>query len=481
MPRKGLRSRAFAAALLLCTSLADCTVGPDYHAPSVALDNFPGAAAVSARKAEVVAPPLDRWWLGFHEPELTKIVQRALDQNLDFAASLARVQQSRAVAQEAGAALLPTMDLTAQGTVQHQSVESPVGKIARGFPGYNRDQRIYDVGAAASWEIDLFGGLRRDQNAAKAEFQVAEADRLGTRISVAADAADAYFQIRGYQNRIAITRRQVDVNDHLLRLVKLQFGSGLASDREVARTEALVTQARANLPPLKIALDAQINRLDVLMGAQPGTYAGELAVVTAIPALPAIGDETRPVDVLRRRPDIAAAERRLAAANERIGAAISDYYPKISLSGALGFDSLGSTHLFTPSAFEPIGSGALRWRLFDFGKIDAEVAQARGADAEALAHYRQTVLEAAEDVDDAFTSLTQTEAHADDLRDEVAALTRARDMSQQSYRSGAIALTDVLDADRQLLTAQDELAASRADSARAVVRTFRAIGGGWST
>ena len=119
--------------------------------------------------------------------------------------------------------------------------------------------------------------------------------------------------------------------------------------------------------------------------------------------------------------------------------------------------------------------------MFDFGKIDAEVAQARGADAEALAHYRQTVLEAAEDVDDAFTSLTQTEAHADDLRDEVAALTRARDMSQQSYRSGAIALTDVLDADRQLLTAQDELAASRADSARAVVRTFRAIGGGWST
>ncbi len=474
------RLAAFAATLLLGTGLAACTVGPDYHAPSVTLATFPGTTAVAARKTAVAAPPLDRWWLGFHDPELTRIVQRALDQNLDLAASLARVQQSRAVAQEAGAELLPTFDLAAQGSAQHQSLQSPIGKIASGFPGYNRDQRLYDVGASASWEIDLFGGLRREENAARAELQVAEADRLGTRVSVAADAADAYFQIRGYQNRLAVTRNQIDVNSHLLKLVKLQLGNGLASEREVAQSEALVKQAQASLPPLQIALDAQLNRLDVLMGVQPGSYAGELTIVTAIPALPAIGAEDRPVDVLRRRPDIAAAERRLAAANERIGAAISDYYPKISLSGALGFDSLGSNHLFTAGAFEPIGTGALRWRLFDFGKIDAEVAQARGADAEALALYRQTALKAAEDVDNAFTTLTQTETHTQELQDEVSALTRARDMSQQSYESGAIPLTDVLDADRQLLTAQDEFAASRADAARAVVRTFRAIGGGWT-
>lgn len=481
MSHNSPRAAALAAALLLGTGLAACTVGPDYHGPSVTLGAFPGTDAVAARKTAVAAPPLDRWWVGFNDPELTRIVDRALDQNLDLAASLARVRQSRAAAQEAGADLLPSFDLDAQGSAQHQSLQSPIGKIASALPGYHRDQRLYDVGASASWEIDLFGGLRRAENAARAEVQVAEADRLGTRVSVAADAADAYFQIRGYQNRLAVTRNQIGVNSHLLQLVQLQLRNGLASEREVAQSEALVKQAEASVPSLQIALDAQLNRLDVLMGVQPGTYAGELAIVTAIPALPAIGSADRPVDVLRRRPDIAAAERRLAASNERIGAAISDYYPKISLSGALGFDSLSSNHLFTPRAFEPVGTGALRWRLFDFGKIDAEVAQARGANAEALALYRQTALKAAEDVDNAFTSLTQTETHTVELQDEVSALTRASDMSQQSYQSGAIPLTDVLDADRQLLVAKDDLAATRADAARAVVRTFRAIGGGWTT
>lgn len=473
--------RARVAALLLATSLAACTVGPDYHAPKITLGAFPGSAAVAARQATTAAPPIDHWWTGFNDPELTRIVQRALDQNLDLAAAMARVEQSRAAAGAAGARLLPSGDLAAQATAQQQSLVSPIGKIASSFPGYNRDQRLYDVGPAASWELDLFGGLRRETNAARAEVQVAEADRLGTRISVAADAADAYFQIRGYQGRIAVTRDQIATNDHLLQLVRLQLRNGVASEREVAQSQALVEQARASLPPLQIALDAQLNRLDVLMGAQPGTYAGELAIPAAIPALPAIGDKDGPVDVLRRRPDIAAAERRLAAANERIGAAIADYYPKISLSGALGFDSLGGDHLFSGRAFEPVGSGALRWRLFDFGRVDAEVAQARGADAEALARYRQTALAAAEDVGDAFTALTQSENHTRDLQDEVASLTRARDMSQQSYQSGAIPLTDVLDADRELLVAQDGLAASRADAARAAVRTFRAIGGGWTS
>jgi outer membrane protein TolC len=185
------------------------------------------------------------------------------------------------------------------------------------------------------------------------------------------------------------------------------------------------------------------------------------------------------MDVLRRRPDIIAAERRLAASNERIGAAISDYYPKISLSGALGVDSLNSGHLFSSSAFQAVGVGALRWRLLDFGKIDAEVAQARGANAEALAVYRQAVLRAAEDVENSFSLLSQTEAYQSELQAQVQELVQARDLSEQAYRAGSITLTDVLDADRQLLAAQDELDASKADAARAAVVVFRALGGGW--
>jgi outer membrane protein TolC len=219
--------------------------------------------------------------------------------------------------------------------------------------------------------------------------------------------------------------------------------------------------------------------LDVLMGAQPGTYAQELAKPGPIPAIPPIGDDDQPLDVLRRRPDIVAAERRLAASSERIGAALSDYYPKISLSGALGFDSISYNHLVTSNAFQPVGTGALRWRLFDFGKIDAEVANARGVNAEALALYRQIALKAAEDIENAFMALSQTRARQQELQDEVTSLTRARDLSELAYKAGAIPLTDVLDADRQLLGARDDLDRTRADSARAAVRTFRALGGGW--
>jgi outer membrane protein TolC len=266
----------------------------------------------------------------------------------------------------------------------------------------------------------------------------------------------------------------------LLDLVRLRFAHGLAADREVAQAEALLSEARASLQPLRIDLEAQLNRLDVLMGAQPGTYAAELKVPAAIPSVPAIAAGT-PADLLRRRPDVVAAERRLAAASARIGVAISDYYPKFSLSGLLGFESLSPGNLCKAATFQPAAVAGLRWRLFDFGKVDAEVAQARGADAEALAQYRLSILRAAEDVENAFTRLVQLEAHAEELQREVAALTRARDLSQSAYQAGINPLSDVLDARRQLLSAQDELAHTRADAARAAVQTFRALGGGWSS
>lgn len=464
----------------LLLTLGGCAVGPHYVKPASNLAGFHSANAVASRATQTPAPSLDSWWQGFNDPELTRIVQRALDQNLDLAAALARVQQSRAAARGAGAQMLPSFDLSAQASRQRQSLESPVGRIARNFPGYDRNQSLYDVGAAASWEIDLFGGLRRVAHAATAEAQAAEAARMGTRISVAADAADAYLRVRGDQVRMAVVGDQVATNVRLLDLVQRRFTQGLAADREVAQTEALLAGARASLQPLQIDLEAQLNRLDVLMGVQPGTYAATLSETANIPSAPAIGG-TAPTDVLRRRPDIIAAERRLAAANDRIGAAIAEYYPKFSLSALLGFESSTPDHLFRAATFQPQGMFGMRWRLFDFGKIDAEVAGARGADAEALAEYRLSVLHAAEDVENAFTALVQLETHVTELEREAAALERARNLSQMAYERGVIALTDVLDANRQKLTADDALAQARVDVARASVSAFRALGGGWSS
>jgi hydrophobe/amphiphile efflux-1 (HAE1) family protein/NodT family efflux transporter outer membrane factor (OMF) lipoprotein len=472
-----LKATAMVLALSLC--VGGCAVGPRYVKPTTNLAPFHNLAGVNATKPAFPAPTLESWWTGFNDPMLATVVQRALDQNLDLAAAFARVRQARAAAAAAGAQLLPTADLEATGTAVHQSVVNPFGSVANGFPGYSRDQREYTVGAAASWEIDLSGGLRRGRAAAADELQAAEAERLGTRITVAAEAADAYVQVREFQARLAVAQQLIDTDTHLLELVEVRRRVGVADDREVAQAEALLEQARSTVPSLRVALEAQLNRLDVLMGAQPGTYAEELSKPGTIPGIPAIGDADQPLDVLRRRPDIIAAERRLAASNERIGVAISDYYPKISLSGVLGFDSTNGGTLFNGKAFQPIGTGALRWRLFDFGKIEAEVAQSRGAYAEALAEYRQAALRATEDIENALIELAQTRVRLEELQGEVKSLTRARDLSERAYKAGAIPLTDVLDADSQLLVARNDVESTRAAAARAAVRTFRALGGGW--
>jgi outer membrane protein TolC len=244
-----------------------------------------------------------------------------------------------------------------------------------------------------------------------------------------------------------------------------------------------VAQARATIPPLLTERAIQLNRLDVVMGAQPGTYAAELAApdngTAPATAVPTISVAQGPADLLRRRPDVIAAERRLAASNARIGVASAAYYPQVSISTLLGFSSLGSAGLISAQSFQPQVAAGLRWRLFDFGRVDAEVAQAKGANAEALAVYRKSMLRATEDVENAVVTLTGLEAQHTDLAQQVSAQTRARDASEEAYKGGALSLYEVLEEDRQLLTARDELARVDADNARAAVSTFRALGGGW--
>jgi len=467
--------------VVFSAALAGCEVGPRYEGPpDTHLTNFHNGTAVAARQVDGASPALETWWDGFQDPALTRIIERALAQNLDLQQAIARVDQARAVAREAGANLLPSGSAKASATRLHQSLNGPLGSIARNLPAYDRDQNFFDPGVGAQWEIDLFGGLRRGREAARDEAEAAEAQQLGVRVSIVADAADAYFQVRGNQARLAIAQTQVETDMRLLEILRLRFSRGASDNKEVAQGEALLAQARATIPPLKTALESQLNRLDVLMGAQPGTYSAELSTPGDIPRAPAIPAGQSASELLRRRPDILAAERRLAASDARIGVAVAEYYPKVSLSAVLGFESLDSGRIFTAESFQPAATAGLRWRLFDFGRVDAELAQANSANAQALLAYRQTILRATEDVENSFMSLAQLELQTRELATEVDALGRARDASQQSYLAGASSLTDVLDADRQSLVAQDELARTRADADRAAVLSFRALGGGWS-
>ena len=463
-------------ALLLVTA---CSVGPAYHKPDSALtSSIAGEDLLNQRQGDAPAPSLDRWWLGFQDQVLTGIVQRALDENLSLAVAMARVDQARAVAAAAGAVRLPKVDLDGRVLHQRQSLKSPEGQLASAFPGYERNQTIEAIGVGASWEADLAGGLAHGQQAAVEELHAAEAAGTGVRISVAAEAADAYFRIRGAQQRIVVAEEQIHTQGALVGLVQDRFAAGLASKREIAQAQALLLQARTTVPPFRTELAQQINRLDVLLGMQPGTFAGRLMSEHQEYTIPTIAADLGPSELLRRRPDVIAAERRLAASNARIGMAVSEYYPRVSLGGVLGFESLHGA-LITSAAFQPQGLFGLHWRLFDFGRVDAEVQRAKGAYAEALAEYRQTMLRAAEDVASAITTLIQLELQRVDLVQEINAHRTARDAAEDAYQGGAVSLIEVLDEDLKLLRARDQLAQLDATNARAAIATFRVLGGGW--
>ncbi|MCW1431242.1 efflux transporter outer membrane subunit [Novosphingobium sp. JCM 18896] len=458
-------------ALLLATSLSACAVGPEYVRPQVAL------TPAYATPAQVAAPDA-QWWRRFDDPLLDRVVERVLAQNLDIAAAGARIAQARAVARGAGAALLPTGEVGASAETAKQSLNSPFGAAAHEL-GFPRSYDLYTAGAQASWEVDLFGGLTRQQQAARADAAGATADAAAVRLSVVAEAVDAYLQLRGLQARLAVAERQRDTEHALVGLIRQRVDQGVSAERELQRALGEEEGVSASLPPLRAAIAGQMNRLDMLMGAQAGTWRAELATAGAIPLGPDPSGSSNPAELMRRRPDVVAAERRLVAANARIGAAMAEYYPHLSLSGVLNVVSLGTSSLFTGNSVQASAGAGLRWRLFDFGRIDAEVAQSKGREAEALALYRSSILHATEDVENAFVRLGEGRTEVATLERQVAALRLARTQTQSAYESGVVALLDVLDADRALLEASDRLEQARAQQARASVAAIRALGGGY--
>ena len=471
-----LRLAATAAALLV---LAACAVGPDYRRPPDGLHPFQVPVESPTESVDSDAVERDSWWTGFGDPLLTQFVETARAANLSVAASLSRVQAARALARYAGEQLLPAVGAESQAARTQVSLESPIGQIASHLPGFDRSQTSYEVGASASWEIDLFGGLRRGRQAARAQFEAVEAAHTGVRITVSADTADSYLTIRGLQARRRLVIRQIDIAKQVLDLTSQKYRSGVANVRELSAAEAQLLQLKASLEPLDLYLVIEANRLDVLLGEQPGTSMPRLAELADIPHIPDIPGPGSTTEVLRRRPDVIAAERALAASTARIGQSLAAYYPKFSIAGLAGSAATHTTTLFTSTTFQTEAVAGLRWRLFDFGRVSAEVEVARAQRAEALAEYRASVLHAAEDVENAFTALARRQAVQSRMEALVEALDRSLSAAQESRRAGAESQLGVLEAERQLLQAQEGLARARQDCALAAVGTFRAIGGGW--
>ena len=472
--------RTVGLVLVATVGLGACAVGPGPRMPAAPVGGaYHNAALLAAQTVPGEAVPLDRWWTGFRDPTLDALEQQALAQNLDIAAAGARVDQARAAARAAVAQLAPAAGANADAAREKQSLLSPTGEAFSHFPGYQRTGNLYDLNAGASWEIDLFGQLRRNAEAARADAAAAEAGRIGARLTVAAETADAYIQVRGLQLRLARLEERIRDVSLIEQLTEERFRAGVASEPDRQQARAQADQVRAVAPLFETALEAQFNRLDVLLGQAAGTARGRLAGPVTLPVPPRIDPGEGPADLLRRRPDVVAAERRVMAETARVGAAMADYWPKVTLSALLGFESTQGGQLLTGPAQLAAGQAGATWRLFDFGRVDAEVKAARGRRAEALAAWRQAALQAGADVENAAVSLVRREQQAAALDRALTAATIAESAARESAAAGATSRIDLAQARAQRLLAEDAALDARTEAARSAVALCRALGGGW--
>lgn len=471
-----------ALCLSIITALSGCMVGPSYVKPSFDPEKkFNNSAALARENAKTKTHIADisRWWNSFNDAQLNQYIGRALDQNLTLKQVEARVSQAHAQLANLRSQLLPSGQLNAQATKAHISLEDLNGRVLNTLPGFNRNVELYDLNASLNWELDIFGGTRRGVEAAMAEYQASQASVFAVQLKITSEVAETYVTIRSLQARIAIAKELTNTQAKLRDLIKLQFSRGIAPELQLRQVEASLAEVEATLPMLENALEMAMNAFDVLMGDQPGTNQSQLEKPQAIPVAPGIDTASGPAELLRRRPDIIVAERKLAASNAQIGLAISEYYPKISISGLIGSITTKAGALFSSDANRAAAVAGLRWRLFDFGRVAAEVAAAKGANEEALASYRLTVLKATEEVEDAFSAVVKNSDQQRILASGEASLAKSREAAMAGYKKGALSLLEVLDEDKRLLKMRDARIQAQTDSVRATIQSFKALGGGW--
>ena len=459
------------AALLAATALTGCMVGPDYKGPphpaplAESAKNFHRASLAQAE----AAPPAARWWTALNDPELDRLVDAALAGSPDLKAAEARLRQARAVVRERKADRLPSGGANA-GFL-----------YADGLPGSlggNGSLKLYNAGFDATWELDLFGGARRAEEGASAQSEAVAADLEDVKVSLAAETARTYLSLRDRQQRKAVAEASVSIENQLVDLAGQRHGQGVASELDLARLQGQLEATRASLIPLQADIDESLDRLAVLTGREPGALDAELSPPAALPELPAqvaVGD---PADLLRRRPDIRAAERRLKAQNAIIGERTADLFPKVSLLGVVGGGSADLGQMFSNPAV--IATPTLRWNPLDFGRTKSRIAQAEAGRDEALAHYESTVLNALQDAETALSRLGHAREEVVALGRVEASARRAADLTRQRHAAGVANITDVLDTERTRLDAEQNLAAARAQLDLAYVSLQKSLGLGWS-
>jgi NodT family efflux transporter outer membrane factor (OMF) lipoprotein len=457
--------------LVFMLFLCGCAgVGPDYTPPEV-----PVSPAWHAATPDTPAPGpadperLSRWWETLHDPILTGLVKTAVERNPDLRQALSRVKEARARRSIAGADLLPTLD--ASGAVSRSRGSRNLGST--------ETRTKYTAGLDAAWELDLFGGVRRSVEAADADLQATREDLSAVQVSLCAEVALAYIEVRTYQARLAVAHANLKNQEEICQITGERLKAGLTDELDVQQARANLMSSRARIPSLGTGLEGSMNRLAVLLGMQPGELHSELEDRRPIPAAPLSVAVGVPADVLRQRPDIRRAERELAAQTARVGVAEAELFPKLSLGGSIGLEALNSGELFTSDAGAWSFGPRLSWPVFRAGAIRKNVAVQSARQEQALLAYEAAVLGALEEVENALVSFAAERRRKESLEQAADAAHQAYDLARVKYESGLTDFTHLLDAQRSLLALEDELSSSDGTLAANLVRLYKSLGGGW--
>ena len=466
---------------ILPALLTGCVVGPNYGGPPGVATGEPAGSTFRRADQAVTSPqtPVARWWEGMGDAQLTVLIDRALASNPDVAIAEARIRKARASLREQRANQLPTVSASGTAIV----ADLPAGSLALPTQGEQSDRtraEFYNAGLDASWEIDLFGGRRRAAEGAEAQAQAAEANRADAQVRLSAEVAQNYVTLRELQQRLILARRSAALQQRSLALLQQREQRGASSRDEVVRLQTELTRTEAGLLPLEGQIATTLDQLALLTGDEPGAHDALLSSPAPIPMIPrnvAIGD---PAAMLRRRPDIRAAERQLAASNAQIGVNVARQFPSVSIMGIIGLGGPNIADVIDPDSVAGLLLPRISWSFLDFGRNRARVEQARADRDEAEGQYRKAVLGA---LSDAESSLTRFGNQRRNLFSSIESRHGAKQSATyagQRYAQGAIPLTTSIDAERAALAADQSVLEATGELDRAFVALQKAMGLGWS-
>ncbi|MBN2295028.1 MAG: efflux transporter outer membrane subunit, partial [Pirellulales bacterium] len=463
-------------AIALCAS-PGCRVGPDHGPPTAPLsDQWKNPAETDKEISSVVnADICGPWWSEFRDPVLDRLIQLAVETNPGLYEACFRVLESRARRGVVKGDLFPEVKGT--GSYDYKKISgngSPYAIVSQ--DSFN----LFSTGFDAAWEIDIWGKYRRAVAAADAEVGITANDYNYVLLTLLGDVAAAYVELRMYQQRIEVARQNVKVQEHTLNLAQKRHSVGLTKPLDVAQARSSLHATKATIPALEIGYEQAENRLCVLLGGTPCDLRAQLGTTQPIPTSPQDPSLGMPADLLRRRPDVRSAELKVAAESQRIGIAVADLYPQLSLTGTITVDSTDIVNLFTPESIAHKVGPSLSWNIINFGRLRNRIKAQEARFEQAVWHYQTVVLSAAEEVENALVASKREQVRSKSLELAVAASKESVRLSEIYYSQGLADFQSVLDSQRSLLLQQDQLTVSHAKVTLNRIALYKALGGGWA-